>query len=74
MSVVVFPRYTTFFTDHFGADTAGVCAKLFLAVDGTATGKERSVGKLPRGGQRCCGGPMQPTPVRCTFGSMVPRD
>ena len=55
--------YTDFCTDNFGASTAARCAQLFLAVDGSAVGQGRAVGKLPRDGQACCGGPMHATPV-----------
>ena len=55
--------FTQFCTDQFGAATAAECADLFLAVDGTAVGQARAVGKLPRDGQACCGGPMQAASV-----------
>ena len=55
--------FTQFCTDQFGAATAVECAGLFLAVDGTAVGQARAVGKLPRDGQACCGGPMRAASV-----------
>lgn len=55
--------YTDFCASNFGADTAGVCASLFMAVDGSSDplSTDMATSILPRGGQFCCGGPLGPT-------------
>ena len=55
--------FTVFCTDNFGPATAAECTRLFVAVDGTAVGTDRAVGRLPRDGQSCCGGPMSAVDV-----------
>jgi hypothetical protein len=50
--------YRDFCGANFGTETAGECTQLFLSVD-SFNGGNRALGtKLPRDGQRCCGGPM----------------
>jgi hypothetical protein len=51
--------YKDFCTANFGAAVAEQCVSLFLSVDGWTVAGDRTSGtKLPRNGQRCCGGPM----------------
>ena len=55
--------YADFCAAQFGAETAQVCAALFLSLDGVSAPVRTftpEAARLPRGGQDCCGGPTSP--------------
>ena len=60
--------YGSFCAANFGAATAKECTQLFIKVDGFNSQHKPGTGadgksKLPRDGQECCGGPMNPANV-----------